>query len=842
MFGDRREFRLPGTPVRYPPDRVADISHVRLELRVDPEKETLRGTATHRLSPIGQPLRRLPFDLVGLTVDGVTSGGRDLRFHHEGGVLDVYFDRAVPVGRELEVAIAYHGTPVSGLNFNHPDRDHPNRGHQAWSQGQDEYSRYWFPGHDFPNQRSTTEVIVSAPARYDTVSNGRLLSTRVKGQWKTWHWSQEEPHVIYLVTLVIGRFERWEETVNGLLYEYLVPPGRKADGLRAFKDTPEMVRVFTELAGTPYPWARYAQVVVEDFTWGGMENTSATTYIDDMLPDSRAYGEYDHERLVSHELAHQWFGDLVTCREWAHAWLNEGFATYAHPYWAEVFHGWEEGQRLRAQHLQLYFQEDARYRRPIVSRTYQEPTELFDRHLYEKAGLVLWMLRRVLGDEVFHACVHEYVRRHRDALVVTEDLVRAFEDVSGRSLGWFFDQWIFGGGHPEFQVGYSWDDATGTAGLSVRQRQKLEAPTPLFRAPLEVAFGQQGKPPVIHRIEVGARGEADDGFTFALPARPTWVRFDRENSVVKTLDFERAEELLLGQLDQDEMTGRAEAARALGRKATPRAVAALDARLGADEFWYVQAEAARGLGDAGTNAARDSLLRALSHSNPRVRTAAAGALEAWHEDDDVARGLARTLRSDRSYYAVGAAASSLGRVGARNADAALTRALAQPSQRDVVALGAVRGLRYLGGERQLDTILIAIRTRPSWRLRSGAVVEAARLARRLGPEARTRVRELGERLLRDDNYFVRRAAAGALMELGDRAAIPALRATVERDVEGGVRQDAREAIDALQRGDGREQEVKALREELEQLRRREAETRSRVDQLEAAASRRGRAR
>ncbi len=276
----RRDFLLPGTPVRWPPDREADVRHIRLELNVNPQKRTLRGSATLRVSPIARPLRAARFDLVELTVDAVTTGGKAVAFHHEGGKLEVVFDRPLPPGRDADIAIAYHGSPRVGLNFTGPDKDYPDRPCQAWTQGQDEYARYWFPCHDFPNQRSTTEVIVTAPADYQTVSNGRLVEVRRRGGSRVWHWSQEVPHVSYLVTLVVGKFESWEEQVHGLPLQYYVPPGRRGDGERIFSEMPHMVETFEDFSGEPYPYAKYAQVVVQDFTWGGMENTSATTLID----------------------------------------------------------------------------------------------------------------------------------------------------------------------------------------------------------------------------------------------------------------------------------------------------------------------------------------------------------------------------------------------------------------------------------------------------------------------------------------------------------------------------------------------------------------------------------
>ena len=834
----RRDFRLPDTPVRWPPDREADVTHIRLELNVNPEKRTLKGTATLRFSPIARPLRKARFDLAELTVDAVQSGGKAAGFHHEGGILEVEFDRPLPPGRETEVAITYHGSPRVGLNFTGPDEDYPDRPHQAWTQGQDEYAHYWFPCHDFPNQRSTTEVIVTAPAAFDTVSNGRLLSVRRHGGSRTWHWSQEVPHVAYLVSLVVGKFESWEEEVDGVPLQYHVPAGRRADGERIFGETGHMVRTFAEFAGEPYPYARYAQVVVQDFTWGGMENTSATTLIDETIPDERAYPDSDWGRLVSHELAHQWFGDLITCREWAHAWLNEGFATFAWPYWAEKRWGIDEAQRLNLLHRRVYLHEDATYRRAIVARTYVEPFELFDSHIYEKGGLVLWMLRQMLGDDVFTACVQEYVRRHRVGLVVTEDLVRAFEDVSGRSLGWFFDQWIYGGGHPEFEVRYSWDDKGKVATVSVKQKQKVDALTHLFRMPLRLAFGQPGgRGPVIRDVEVGAAGSADDGFTIALGARPTWVRFDHENRVLKTLDFERPEELLRAQLQEDELTGRVEAAESLGKLATPTAVAALDRALKRDPFWAGQAAAATALGAARTSGARAALLAGLGDKSSRVRTAVAAALGGWREDEEVGEALARAINGDSSYAVAGAAATSLGQVRTPNAARALQKAAKTRSFRDIIAVGALNGLAALRDPAQVPVILAESRPPRSSRLRGAALDAAARLARELPEEHRHPVREAAEAALLDPLYFVRRGACSALQTLGDSRALPALRAAEARDVEGAIRYGARIAINSLVQGKTKEEELNNLKDELEKLRLSGIDMKERLEKLEALRGR-----
>jgi aminopeptidase N len=838
----RRNFALPGARPQWAPDRLADVRHIVLELTVLPEKGQLRGTVTHHVTPIGQPLSRIPFNLNEMTVDAVKVGGRETRFHHEGGILDVFLSPALQPGKEVPISITYHGSPRAGLNFTAPDKSYPNRPFSAWSQGQDEYSRYWWPSHDFPNQKSTTEMVVTAPGKYEVISNGRLVSVSKNREMRIWHWIQEVPHVAYLVSLVVGEFDHWSEEVDGLPLEYYVPVGRRKDGERSFANTPEMIRCLTAFAGQPYPYVKYAQVVVADFTWGGMENTSATTLTDFALQDERSLPDYDFDSLVAHELAHQWFGDLLTCREWAHAWLNESFATYAEYVWYEWHLGDDEAQQKRRDDAGAYFAEDARYRRPIVWRTYYEPVELFDIHLYEKGAWVLWMLRNVLGDDLFKRAIQAYVARHREGLVTTPDLVRVFEDVTGKTLGWFFDQWVYGAGHPEFEVEYRWDEDAGVARLSVKQTQKVEGDVHIFRTPVQVAFGQPGrKQPVVENIEVGAGGGAEDGFSVSLTKRPTWVRFDYENKILKTLKFDRPEELLLAQLREDEVSGRIEAAEALAAKATTSGVAALADTLRRDSFWGVQTAAAAGLGRARTPAARAALMDALEHPHSKVRSAAARALGGWRGDDEVGRALAAVIQKDRSYSAAAAAAASLGGIRARNAAAELKKALQRDSQREIIRISALAGLAALQDERQLPAILEMARPGLHQRVRAAALVAGADLAVNLPPEQRRPVREAAEDTLRDPLYFARRGAIEALRRLGDPGAVGAIRAVEERDVEGAVRHQARVAIEDLRAGRSREDALQNLRDEVDKLRKSGDDLKARLEKLEPAAKSNGRA-
>ena len=295
-------------------------------------------------------MRDITLDAFDLTVHRVRSNGRLLPFDNDRRRLTIGLGRSRRVGRNIRLVVEYEAMPRRGLYFLRPDEAYPNRPRQVWSQGEDEDSRHWFPCYDYPNDRVTSEVVVTVPSRYIAISNGRLLEVREgEDATKTYHWRQEQPHATYLVSLVVGEFARIEDEVDGIPVEYYVPPGREEDARRTLGQTPDVLRFFSETTGVPYPWDKYAQVTVADFIFGGMENTTATTLTDTVLHDQRAHLDFSAVALVAHEAAHQWFGDLLTCRDWSHAWLNEGFATYFELLYKEHHEGADEFVYARMQ-------------------------------------------------------------------------------------------------------------------------------------------------------------------------------------------------------------------------------------------------------------------------------------------------------------------------------------------------------------------------------------------------------------------------------------------------------------------------------------------------------------
>lgn len=841
--GGHTPFELPGDRTVWGRDRALDVSHLRLELDFDLPRRRVQGVATTTFRPRRGGLRIAEFDARELEVTSVTDGaGRALDFEVRERTLAVDLGRAQPAGRELETVVHYHCRPRRGLYFNQPEAAYPDRPAQIWTQGQAEDSPYYFPCVDYPGEKYTTEVLVTVPDGWFALSNGTEVGAQEDRRRRrtTYHWRQDRPHPAYLVTVVAGIFAAVEEdaaAAGGVPVAYYGPHGTEQQLRNAFGRTPDMIRFFSDHIGVPYPWTKYATVAVGDFIFGGMENTSATTMTDTLLHDDRAHPDMRDpaDSITAHELAHQWFGDLVTCREWAHGWLNESFATYGDVLYTEHARGWDAARYQLYQNARLYRQEDAEsYRRPLVQQRYTEPIDIFDRHLYERGSVVLDMLRTNLGDEGWRQALRHYVTRHAERDAVTADLQRAVEEATGRNMDWFFDQWVWKGGHPEFRATYQWDEEHHLATVRLEQTQPTDDPltTAAFRTPLSIAF-MEGERLQTRAVEVTEREHA---FVFPLARRPRFVAIDPGNRVLKTLEFDPGEEMRRAQLTDDpQLMGRIEAAGALATSASPSAVEALAAVLAdADAPEILRAEVASALGTVGTEAARDALVAAASAEPSRVRRHVAAALGTFPADETAARALWRLLsrRGDASYYVQSQAAAALGATRTEEALRCLPGILGRAAHNDVITAGALTGLGQTRDARALPPLLDHTRWGVHQNARRAAVDALGVLGPHLEAADRLRVRERLEELLDDGWLRVQLAAVGALGRLGDRKAQPALRRAADRALDGRLARSARVAVRILDR-DTPAAEVQRLRDSLEALQRDHRTLQDRFARLEA---------
>ncbi|MHB8378134.1 MAG: M1 family aminopeptidase [Dehalococcoidia bacterium] len=826
---DPRPFPLAGDTPHYARDLVVDVRHIKLEIRIDPARKSIAGTATHRLQAINDGVRGVDFDAVEMRITAVTVAGKPARFDYSDPVLHVSFPRPLRAGAEAEVAITYAAQPRRGLYFVEPDRDYPKKPLQAWTQGQDEDSRHWYPCIDFPNHQQTSEVIVTVPASMISIGNGELKSVTEhrRAATKTYHWYQAVPHVTYLLSQVVGEFAETVHDVDGTPAQYYGPSGREDDLEATLGRTPEMLRFFGQHIGVRYPYAKYAQTFVSDFIFGGMENISATTLTDTSLLDRRARLDADSDGLIAHELAHQWFGDLLTCRDWAHGWLNEGFATYFEALFTEHHKGLDEFRYELYQNTRIYIGEDAnRYRRPIVNNVYHEPIDLFDRHLYEKGSLVLHMVRTLLGDGLWWKSVQHYVAKHRSTNVTTPDLQRAIEAATGRNIDWLFDQFVYRGGHPSLRLGFEWDEGAKQAKLTVAQTQDDQQ---LFRLPVDVDFTVDGKP---HAFNVDVTG-TQHTFFFALPAKPQMVRFDPGHNFLKTVEFKRPKDMLLYQLKHDDdVVGRIDAAKELAKLGARQAIDALQDAVLHDAFWGVQNEAARALGSMKTAAARDALLACLHVRHPKARRGVVAGLGEFR-DEQAATALEQIVRKgDPSYYVEAQAAHALGQTRSPRAFAALAVAMKKESMNDVIRSNALIGMAELKDERALPVAIEWTRRGKSNPVRAAAASVLGKLAK-LSDRAKDQVYDRLVELLNDEWLRVRLNAVYALVEVNDTKALPELGRVIARDLDGRVLRAAREAMARIREGADKGDAIRKLRADFDILLADNRALKDRLDKLEA---------
>ncbi|MBN8617001.1 MAG: M1 family metallopeptidase, partial [Deltaproteobacteria bacterium] len=582
-----RGFQMPGDAPRWSRPRPFAVEALRAEVTLDLATRSVEGDATLRVRRIDTAARELALDAIDFELHEVLLDDEAATHRYDGRVLTI---EVASEAREHSVRVRYRATPRRGLYFvtatkplTRPDPSALPT--EVWSQGQDEDNRCWLPLADHPGERMSTEIIARVPRGWFALSNGTLESHGPDGEHERFHWRQSTPHAPYLITLACGRFDSSHAKHGELPVDYYVPVGRGGDIARSLGDTPKMIALFEQRLGTKFPWDKYAQVVVHDFIFGGMENTSATTLYDRALLDERAAIDVDMASLVAHELAHQWFGDLVTCRDWSHAWLNEGFATYCEHLWREHADG-EDDYLLGLEHDQdVYLDEDRdRYRRPIVTNVWSKPIDIFDRHLYQKGGLVLHSLRRHLGDDAFFRGLSHYLATMRGKSAETRDLHRALEDATGRSLEAFFDQWITRAGHPALEI--SSDHADGILKVTVAQTQAQRDGSGLFvfALPLRV-ITDEGTDEITLEVT-----RARETFAIKSAKAPKMVLVDPGSHVLGTVDNRLSTALLSEQLaSAPTAQPRWRAARALAKRNEPKAQKALTTALTKDAFWGVRA-------------------------------------------------------------------------------------------------------------------------------------------------------------------------------------------------------------------------------------------------------------
>jgi aminopeptidase N len=517
-----------GTVGAYTPPRVwpqearrFDLLHQSIAVRFDAPERRVWGTVTTRVRITLARTDTVRLDAENLTVDRATDArGRALRFTADTSHVTVRLARRAAVGDTVEFILQYHGTPVRGLYF-------VPRRHIIWTQGEATETRAWVPTYDAPNDKTTWEFRVTADSGDVVLSNGRLESVTpvAGGKQRVWHWIQDEPASTYLYSVVAGPFTILRDQWRGIPVDYYTYPDTTLAAWRSFGETPSMIELYSELLGVPFPWDKYDQSIIPDFTYGGMENVSATTQTDLALHGPGGEPEDDGRGLVAHELAHQWFGDLTTTADWADVWLNEGLTTYMESVQAEKTRGWDAAEREWWGQQRQAMQADVRTPRPLVWGQYTgtDPIVLFfSGHVYPKGAQLAHQLRRLLGDSVFWAGMHRFLVDNAHRPVTTADYAIAMEKTCQCDLDWFFNQWAYGIGYPKVHFARQWDSGGKVLQVTVEQTQPVDSLHPLFRFPVTIRVITRDSV-VRHDIMVS---KATEVFDVPLPSAPLSFRFD----------------------------------------------------------------------------------------------------------------------------------------------------------------------------------------------------------------------------------------------------------------------------------------------------------------------------
>ncbi|MGD1846952.1 MAG: M1 family aminopeptidase [Salibacteraceae bacterium] len=640
----------PSRPVyRAAEDQEVDLLHTKLEVRFDWEKQHLIGKAEVTLLPYFYPISKVvldaqKFDFKQIALLGDTSK-TDLEYRYNGKQVMIDLPKAYTRKDTFTLWIDYTARPNEkevnsgsaiaedkGLYFINPLGDQPNKPQQIWTQGEPESNSGWFPTVDAPNQRMTQEVFITVDEKYTTLSNGALVFQSLNGDGtRTDYWKQALPHAPYLTMMAIGKFEIVKDEWEEMEVNYYLEPSFAANGKAIFGATPEMIGFFSERLGVRYPWEKYHQVVVRDYVSGAMENTSAVIHGEFLYRTPRELLDDHNEDIIAHELFHHWFGDLVTCESWANLPLNESFATYGEYLWREYKHGRESADEHLQNDLSGYLYESRSKREDMIRFDYSSIDDMFDSHSYAKGGRILHMLRKELGDEAFFETMLAYLENNRYTAVEIHHLRLSSEEVTGKDLNWFFNQWFLSSGHPELEIAYEWDESAQVQRVKVTQKQNLDV-TPLYRLPVAIDLYIDGQRQRHYRTLL----EVEEELTFECSKQPDWINFDGEKRLlaVKT-DLKSVDEWSLQYYHGPLFVDRREAILACGDSAKSDSAAAKMVLAALDDDY---------------DGIRYFAMNQLEHVVPKFPVEVEAKLVRLSKTDPVARVRSRAIRQLNSYY------------------------------------------------------------------------------------------------------------------------------------------------------------------------------------------------
>ncbi len=528
--------------------KINALVHTKLEASFDYQKSRMPGKVWLTLEPHFYSVDSVVLDAKGMEIKavGIVTGKTTApaKYTYDGKQLFIKLNRTYKRGEQYKVYVDYIAKPDEleeggsqairdnkGLYFINPRGEDPNKPTQIWTQGETENTSVWCPTIDKPNQKSTQEFFLVVPSKYVTLSNGKLVQQQKNTDGtRTDYWKMEEPHAPYLFFIGVGDFAVIKEMYKGKEVSYYVEKEYAPVAKKIFGNTIDMMSYFEKITGISYPWAKYSQMVGRDFVSGAMENTTATLHKEDAQQDSRELLDGNvWEGTIAHELFHHWFGNLVTAESWSNLTVNESFANYSQTLWFENKYGKDAGDAENYKDMQAYLGSPEDAQKDLVRFYYRDREDMFDLVSYNKGGRILNMLRNYLGDDAFFKSLNVYLTSNRFRTGEAHQLRLAFEEVSGKDLNWFFNQWFFGSGHPKLNITYSYNEETKKVSVAVKQQQDR-----IFVLPVAIDI-YQGTKKTRHQIWVNRKEQT---FEFEGPSKPDLVNFDGD----KVLLAEKSEE------------------------------------------------------------------------------------------------------------------------------------------------------------------------------------------------------------------------------------------------------------------------------------------------------------
>jgi aminopeptidase N len=665
--------------------RINDILHTKLEVSFDWTKQYLYGKATITVKPYFYPTSTLQLDARGMEIkevalivqEQVTVGPdllvkdlyKKLEYKYEKDIITIQLDKEYKKTEEYTIFIEYISKPNElknvggsdaitsdkGLYFINPEGKEKDKPQQIWTQGETQSNSVWFPTIDRPNERMTQEIYMTVDKKYITLSNGELIfSIENEDNTRTDCWKMDLPHAPYLTMMMVGDFaivkDKWrEKEVN-----YYVEKEFEAYAKAIFGNTPEMLEFFSNKLGVEFVWNKYSQVVARDYVSGAMENTTAALFGEFVQRTDRELLDKNYEYVVSHELFHEWFGDLVTCESWSNIPLNESFATYGEYLWEEHKYGLDAADFHSHESRQGYLQEAEGKQVNLIRYYYDNREDVFDAHSYNKGGQVLHILRKYVGDDAFFASLKLYLETNKFTSVEIHNLRLAFEQVTGEDLNWFFNQWFLSSGHPNLVINQMYDANSKKLKIQIKQTQDIKT-TPLFKLPIAVdiyANGQKQR----HKITIT---KASENFEFDAISKPDLVNVDAEKMVLCTKDEEKSvAEWAFQYRNAPLYLDRYEALQGLVKNANDSVASKVILEALNDKFWSIRTNAISNLRDLPAihkPEIKTALVNiAKSDSKANVRASAIDYLSVNFEDEDL-QAIYKNGLNDKSYNVLGSA-------------------------------------------------------------------------------------------------------------------------------------------------------------------------------------------